>query len=140
MTTVYPSTLVVLFAPLGGMADQDPDDIDPELQPEIVDEKTLKHIYEQHLKPHYVAMKPQLQDAIKTMLRLFLYDEDIDHKGQLEGLMLSFGHPESPKNAFWWLWEVLFPGETALPLSGPIAVVENINGAEVMRRISLGRK
>ncbi len=135
MTTVYPATMFVLFAPLGGMADEAPD-IDPRLQPDVVDEKALKQIYEEYLKPVYVAMKPPMQDATKTTLRYFLNDEKLDHKGQLEVMMLPFGFPDVPRNAFLWLWEVLIPDEKPQPLVEPTEVVQNLNTAEMIRRIS----
>lgn len=129
MLTVYPESMIYLFGPLVGLADEGMN-LDVRLRPSIVNEQVVKQIYESELRANFSTLDPRLQSACKLSLRYVLNASDFNYKREFESLLPPFDCPEEPRNAFLWLWEVLFPGEQPAPLAEPF---------EVDRRSSVAR-
>lgn len=122
MVKVFPNSIVYLFSPLGGMADEEVKNIDISLRPSVLSEQTIKAIYERELRPAFLALDARVQFACKLSLRYVLNAPGFDYRNEFESMLLPFDCPEPPKLGFVWLWEVLFPGEAALPFEEPIEI------------------
>jgi|SRR5271165_7282830 len=126
MTVVYPEAIVGMFGPLVGMADEAPF-IEKKFRPSIVNESTLKDIYEREIKPEFLSFDPRIQSACKVALRYILNKSDFDYRGEFNSMLMPFRCPDEPRLAFMWLWDVLYPGETPLPLDEPFEVKTQVN-------------
>jgi hypothetical protein len=113
---------------LGGLADEGIN-LDIRLRPSVVTEQVIKQIYESDLKPNYSLLDPRLQSACKLSLQYVLKASDFNYRNEFNSMLLPFACPDEPRQAFLWLWEVLFPNEQPLPLSQPFEVDGRANVA-----------
>ena len=80
------------------------------------------------MNPYFESLDSRLQSAFKLSLRYVLNVPDFDYKNEFYSMLPPFDCPEeTPKNAFLWLWEVLFPSEQPLPLQEPFEIIERVN-------------
>jgi len=128
MLKVYPDSMVYLFGPLVGLADEGMD-LDVKLRPSIVTEQLIKQIYESELKTHYASLDPRLQTVCKLSLQYVLFASDFNYKNEFYSMLLPFDCPDEPRQEFLWLWEVLFPNEQPVPVAPPYEVVRHVNVA-----------
>lgn len=117
MLTVYPESIIYLFAPLVGMADEGMG-VDRALNPAIVSEETVKQIYECEVKPYFLCLDPRLQTVCKHALAHLINADNVNFANEFHSMLLPFRCPDEPKDAFVWLWDVLFPNEEPSPLLG----------------------
>ena|ERR1043166_4632431 len=128
MVKVYPSAVEYLFGPLIGLADEG-FELDARLRPRMPSEIAVKKIYETELKGYYATLDPCINAATKLSLRYVLFKDGFNYRGEYNAMLLPFACPDDPRNAYLWLWEVLFPNETPTPIEAPCQVVDRIDPA-----------
>ncbi len=104
-----------LLEPFAGLGDDD-SAVEKYRSLDANDELVMKKLIEGTIAKHFRGYSQKGRDRIKLTLRYGLSKPDFDFAQVMDADLVPFYPPETPRDLFMWIWDVLFEGEEFIPL------------------------